>query len=210
MLVTEMIQEIRDHGFDDIDEARVLSFINDAYQNIWSREAWPFLEATSTLTVDTTGKVTAPTDIGKILTIEDTTFGRRLQPVRLDWFTRAYGNRLSQTGDAYLYYFLGSSVYVYPIPTSPTLTARYIRIPPTLTSSPDTTPLLPFQHHDIIVLGALARCYFMEDDPENKTLAENDFEQRIGQMRDDLWMRQYDRTDTIQDLDGYDEVDWLY
>lgn len=211
MLVSEMLAEVRDHGFDDLTDTRILSFLNDTYFDVCSREAWPFLEATSAVTTNASGQVTAPTDINKVIALVPTTQGApRLVPARLDEFTKAWGSQLSQTGDPHTYFFIGSSLFVYPIPSTAALTVRYIKVPPALTTTPDATPILPARHHRLLVLGALQKCYVMEDDPDQAGTFTNLYEQRISQMRGDLWMQQYDRPQTIQDLDDEDWVDWLY
>lgn len=210
MLVSEMIAEIRDFGFDDLTDTRLLGFLNDTYWDVCSREPWPFLEATASATVDTSGKVTSPTDIGKVLRLVDTGTGAALQPVRLDDHTGGNAVQLALTGNPDRYFFIGSDVYVYPISTSNSLTIRYVRVPPPLTSTPDSSPILPLRHHRVIVLGSLVKCYMMEDDPDNAALNTNAFEQRISQMRSDLWVQQYDRTQIIQDVDEDDGwTDWL-
>lgn len=209
MLVSEMIAEIRDFGFDDLTDTRLLGFLNDTYWDICAREPWPFLEATSAVTVNANGLVTSPTDIGKVLSLTDV-IGTRLEPQRLDDFTQGNASQLTLTGNPDRYYFIGDQLYVYPISTSNSLTIRYVRVPAALTTSPDATPILPLRHHRVIVLGALIKCYMMEDDPENSALNTNAYEQRIAQMRNDLWMHQYDRPQYIQDLDSDDDwMDWL-
>lgn len=211
MLVSEMLSEIRDHGFDDLTDTRILSFLNDTYFDVCSREPWPFLEASAAVTVDAAGKVTSPTNINKVLAIVPTTAGApRLVPSRLDEFTKAWGSQLSQSGDPHTYFFIGNDLYVYPIPATAALTVRYVRTPDPLTVSPDSSPIIPSRHHRVVVLGGLQKCYVMEDDPDQAATFTNMFEQRIMQMRNDLWMQQYDRTQTLQDLDDEDWVDWLY
>lgn len=208
MLVSEMLSEVRDHGFDDLTDTRILGFINDTYWDICSREAWPFLEASAAVTVDATGKITSPASIDKVLAISTTSpNGPNLIPMRTDEFTRTYGTNLSLAGTPQLYYSEGDDFFVYPIPASAQLTIRYIRIPDALTVSPDSSPILPIQHHRAVVLGTLVKCYTLEDDPEQAGVFTNMYEQRLVQMRNSLWMRQYDRTDTIQDLET-DEADY--
>lgn len=220
MNVSDMLTEIRAHGFDDLDDTSLLGYLNDVYEDICALEPWPFLESTATATVDaSTGKITAPTDIRAILTIEDTTNSRPLDPLRLDEFTRRYGNQLTQTGDPIVYYFIGSDIYVWPIPSSPTLTVRYLRLPAALTVTPDSAPILP-RHHRLLVLGALVLCYMREDDSENAALFESKFDKRMERARNDFWNRQFDRTETIQDMDGtvnngliidgWNTPDWLW
>lgn len=210
MLVSEMIAEIRDFGFDDLTDTRLLGFLNDTYWDVCTREPWPFLEATASATVDATGLVTSPTDISKVLSISDTVVGTKLQPQRLDDFTQTNATQLTLTGNPDRYYFIGDQLYVYPLSTSNSLTLRYIRIPAALTSTPDATPILPLRHHRVIVLGSLVKCYMMEDDPENAALNISAYEQKIAQMRSDLWFHQYDRPQVIKDLDTDDDwMDWL-
>lgn len=202
MLVSEMISEIKDHGFDDITDARLLGFINDTYWDICSRESWPFLELSATPTVDATGLVTAPTDIGKVLKLVDTGLGTVLEPIRLDAFTAYHANELSKTGNPYAYYFIGDALHVYPVSSTNSLALRYIRVPAALTASPDSSPIMPARHHRVFVLGALVKCFLLEDDAENAGVFSNMLETRISQMREDLWKHQLDRPDTIQDLDN--------
>lgn len=209
MQVSEMLAEIRDHGFDDLTDSRILSFLNDTYWDICSREAWPFLEATAAVSVDSNGLVTSPTDIDKVLSLHDTGLGRSLSPMRLDDFSSTYASNLTRTGDPFAYFFIGDDLYVYPIGTSNSLVVRYIRRPAALTVSPDSSPIMPVQHHRAVVLGSLIKCYMMEDDFENASMFTNAYEKKLFDMRNNLWFQQYDRTDTIMDVDEPDDVDYL-
>lgn len=213
MNVSDMISELNDFGFSDITSSRMLGFINDAYWDVCSRENWPFLEKSAALTVDTTGKVTSPTDIGKVQRLVDTGLGTRLEPVREDAFTMWNANQLTQTGNPDRYFFIGDQLYVYPISTANSLTLRYVSVPAALTISPDSAPILPLRHHRVVLLGALVPCYFLEDDADNAGVADQMYEARIERMRNDLWMHQTDRPDTIEDVDGHDWTDtgfWGY
>jgi hypothetical protein len=203
MLVSEMLSEVRDHGFDDLTDTRILGFLNDTYWDICSREAWPFLEASAALVTDGTGLVTSPDDVSKVLSITANTAGSpNLQPRDLGEFSKMHGEELALTGTPHTYYFVGNNVYVYPIPASSDHTIRYIRNPDALTVSPDSSPILPTQHHRVIVLGSLVKCYTLEDDPEQAGIFTNMYEQRLMQMRNDLWRRQFDRTDVIVDMES--------
>lgn len=210
MLVSEMLQEMRDHGFDDLTDTRMLGFLNDTYYDVCSRSPWPFLEATATPTVSSTdGSVTSPTDISKVLRLVDTTLGTKLEPMRYDEFLQRNADQLTLTGNPNLYYFVGSTLYVYAIPTTAHLKLFYVKHPAALTTSPDATPILPTGHHRALVLGALVKCYTLEDDSENAQTFSALYEARIQSMWEDVWMRQYDRPDTIWNVDEYDWVDWL-
>jgi len=68
--------------------------------------------------------------------------------------------------------------------------------------------LLPPRHHQTIVLGALFRLYKMEDDPENGNMFQVDYENKIQQMHEDLFRRQYQRSDQIFVVDEDDLYDY--
>lgn len=208
MLTSEMIADVRAHGFDDTAEATVLSLLNDAYYDVCSREPWPFLEATATLTVDTTtGKITSPTNIQAVLSMSETNSGRSLYPMRLDEFTDTYAASLTRAADAKLYYTIANDYYLYPIPSNGTYVMRYVITPTALTASPDSVPIIPTMHHRVIVMGALAKLAVMEDDPDLSAVYTNMFETRLQQMRGSIWSRQYDEVDTIGVVDWEDYID---
>jgi hypothetical protein len=100
-------------------------------------------------------------------------------------------------------------MYVYPALTSPiTFRLYYIRIPSDLTSSTVSADiLLPARHHSIIVFGALVKAFLVNDDPQAATFQQM-FESRYQQMRNDLWLNQYDRTDRIHIVT--ESSDWSY
>lgn len=210
MLASEMVTEVRDHGFDDLTESRILSFLNDAYFDICSREPWPFLEKTATLTINSAGLVTAPTDRLSVLNVYDSTNGGTLKPQRLDDISDLYGTNLAAAeAQARHYYFIGTAMYVYPVPSA-TIKMNYIHQPAAITTSPDTSPILPLHAHRLLVTGALAKAAVMEDDPDLAAVYTNMFETRLSQARSALWMRQYDRPDNIQDVFWEDDFDEVY
>lgn len=210
MLASEMVTEVRDHGFDDLTESRILSFLNDAYFDICSREPWPFLEATATLTINASGLVTNPTDVMSVLNVYDSTNGGKLLPQRLDDISDLYGTDLAAAeAQARHYYFIGSAMYVYPVPSA-VLKMNYIKQPAALTTSPDTSPILPVHAHRLLVTGALAKAAVMEDDPDLAAVYTNMFETRLSQARSAMWMRQYDQPEVIQDVFWEDDFDEVY
>lgn len=209
MLVSEMITEFREHGFDDLTDSRILSFLNDAYFDICAREPWPFLETTATVTMDSNGLVTSPTDIHQVQAITDTANKMAIKPRRYDELADIYG-ALTDTGQSLYYYFIGDSLYMYPIDTGGTYKVYYLKQVPALTSSPDTSPIFNAYHHRNIIVGGLAKAAVMEDDPDLAAVFTNIYETRMQQMRQSLWKKQYDETDVIQDMFWEDNIDWVY
>lgn len=213
MDVSEILEELLNHGFEDTDANQKVRVINDTVWDIESREPWPFLEKTTTLNFDgiSAAPSNLPSDFKHVLWLYDNTNAVTLWPERLTTIRDRYGNSISQVDNPASYYFVGSQLRLYPIP--PASTGRfqldYIATQPELSStSLEANILLPPRHHRAIVLGTLWRLYKMEDDPENGNMFQIDFENKLQQMREDLFRRQYQRADQIFVIDEDDVFDY--
>lgn len=203
MDVEAMISDIDDHGFEDTDEERKLAVLNDVYQDVLAREAWPFLEALdleANLQVDENGVVTGTDDIRAVLFFRYTQ--RTIDPIRLDDFLNSYGNRLDQTGQPWCFYFIGNELRVWPIPSSTPSGAvlAYIKRAEDLTASTgEDDILLPREYHrDILVNGALYKLYALEDDAELAAGFQRYFEEAVQRMRELAWKKQYQRMEIVE------------
>lgn len=208
MKLSDMLSEMADHGFTDTTPARLKAFINDAYQDICSREGWPFLRAAKDVAL-TAGDDTVPTttDIREVRSFVINSEYLTLTPIEDDELDKVYAGSLSQTGLPQYYYFEGdTTIKVYPTPDSDyTGTIRYVRIPPDLSADADT-PIIPERHHRTIVLSALVSAYRMEDDAELSMVFEAQLENRLARMRRDVFIKQTDRPKTVRMInpDSYD------
>lgn len=213
MDVSEILSELVDHGFEDTSTERKLAKINDAIWDIESREPWPFLEKTATLNFDGASPTPTniPADFKTVLWIYDNTNGVTIWPERLTTIRDRYGNQISQVSDPASYYFIANQIRFYPVP--PASTARFqMDYIASQTEVTETTLqadiLMPARHHQAIVLGALWRLYKMEDDPENGNVFQIDYENKIQQMHEDLFRKQYQRADQIFVVDEDDLYDY--
>lgn len=217
MDVLAMTQEMDLYGFDDLDTNQKVLLLNEAYLDIVTREPWPFLENVVTVTAPSgTSKITNNasvstnvTDLASVLSMVNTTDDIVMEPERTDIIEKNFrttGNDISYVSK---YYFIGEDLYVYPtLPEAKTFRIYYIRIPTDLTSSTTSASiLLPSRHHSIIVFGALVKAFLVNDDPQ-AAVFQNMYESRYQQMRNDLWLNQYDRTDRIHIVT--DSSDWNY
>lgn len=218
MTLDDMYDQFELYGFEDLEESQKRTLINEAYLDIVTREPWPFLEKIVSITLpDNTTQVTnqafsgSPTDVGAVLSFIDTTNDIVFVPERSDVVEKSY--KINEiTGNAQFYYFVGDELFVFPA-TSGSVAARlYYTQTPTVADETTATDsndiwLIPSRHHGVILLGALAKAYLVNDDPQAATF-NNLFESRYQQMRNDLWLRQYDRTDRIHVVT--DSYDWSY
>ena len=203
--VSEMLTELSDHGFADTSQVRKLALINDTVWDICSREPWPFLEDTRTLTFSgsSTTSATDLSDLRAVLSLVRSD-GTPLQPRRLDEMEKSYGTDLTTaTGTVTDYYFVGDELHFYPIPgAAETVRARILKHHPELTdASVEADILIPLRHHRLIVLGTLFKLYDLEDDFDLSARFQGEFENRLLTMRGEVWSKQYDRPDRLYDID---------
>lgn len=205
MDVPAILSVLNDHGFTDTSTTRKVEVINDTIYDICSREPWPFLEKSVTLTFNgSSGTPTnQPTDFRAVLTVINPSTGRAVKPERLDDFIEAYGSQLTSTGDPICWYWEADVLKVWPIPSSTTtLLVKYLANPTEVTdTSVESAIIIPKRHHRAIVLGAVYKLYDMEDDVELSSRFEQNYEKRLVTMRDDLWKKQYQVPDYIHDTD---------
>ena len=209
MTIDQMFTEMDLYGFEDFDDDAKLILINEAYFDIVTREAWPFMEGLATIaqpSADDTLNV--PTNFQAVLSLVDTDNNIVLEPERNDVVEKNI--RLNaDSGSPNKYYFVGETLYLYPSDnTGTTYRLYYIKSPSVLTV--DSVPadiLIPARHHSIIVYGALVKAFLVNDDPQ-AAVFQNMFESRYMQMRNDVWMRQYDRPERIHVIT--DSHDWAY
>lgn len=205
--VQDLMDAMTDHGFSDTTTARKTELINDAYQDICSREPWPFLEAQATVnTVASTAAIVLPTDFRTAISLVINANSIVLMPKRLDDLTKQFAGNLTQVGIPGYYYFVGNSLRLYPVPDGIyAITLSYISAPAKLVNTGDI-PLLPDRHARAILLGAVASAYDMEDDTDLALKFDAKFEKRIATMKYDLNMQQFDRPDTVYNLHQFDDV----
>lgn len=210
MTVQEIIDELTDHGFEDTSTAQKLRVVNDTMWDIESREPWPYLEKTVALSFDGTSPAPSdmPTDFKAVLWLYDNTNGVSIWPERLSTIRDRAATQITLVSDPIYYYFVGLQLRLWPIPAAATdrYQLDYIATQPELNETHvDADILIPPRHHRVIVLGSLWRLYKMEDDPENGNMFQIDYENKIMQMREDLFRRQYQRADQIFVVDEDDE-----
>ena len=235
MTLDDMYSEMELYGFDDFEDSQKLTLLNDAYLDIVTREPWPFLEKSvafvapngvSQLTVNGEMRIRKSDSVldnsaslldvnlyrvNSVLSFIDNKNSVVMTPERTDVVEKNYKvNNLNVYPDKY--YFVGEDLFVYPAVSGDTNYRMYFLQTPiaatdTGSDSDSDTFLLPARHHTLIVYGALVKAFLVNDDPQ-ATMFQNMFESRFQQMRADVWMNQYDRTERVHVLT--DSYDWSY
>jgi len=206
MTLNDFIQSMRNHGFTDTDTATLTELLNDAYEDVWGREAWPFRDAQTTETT-TAGNatLTLPTDFGKATSLVIDDLAVNLIPKRHDELLHQFSGDLTYSGLPIYYYFVGNVLKLYPVPDAVyTVTIAYVKKFTPLTSGTDE-PALP-SNHRIVLLGALASAYDMEDDTDLAVRFEGRFENRMQTVREEWWMQQYDKPDLVHDIYLFEDI----
>ena len=226
MTLQEMYDQMSLYGFDDFEDSNKLLLLNEAYYDIATREPWPFLEKQLKITVPngqsmvtnnslvtntTTGVSTAIADLDSVLSLIDVSNRVVMVPERLDVIEKNYVvNNLNVFPERY--YFVNEDMMLYPEARGDTnyiLTylAKPVAIVDTGSDTDSNSFLIPTRHHSVLVYGALVKAFLVNDDPQ-AAVFQNMFEQRYQQMRNNLWLNQYDRTDRVHVLT--DSYDWGY
>lgn len=213
MDVSRMLAIIGLYGFSDTDTTTLVDMINEAYHDICSLEAWPFLEKQITLTFDGTSDVPTnfPSDFGSVITIVDTSSGIGLDPMRIEEHYRRHAVLLTLQGNPLYYWFLNNTMHVYPIPSAQSgtnnLVMNYVSDEPDLTNTTLSAQiLLPAAFHWAIIYSVLSALYLEEDDEAQSDYFQNRADRKIARMRERLWRHHFDRADTIEVLD--DDADY--
>lgn len=174
MNLTEIIQEVKDRGYDFDSDPRITNWVNRAYHRLCDRHPWAWLETTATgaapLTIADLRAVysVADTTSDEILTVEDIRTLREADP------------GLDQTGAPAVWYLSGeNTISVWPV-RADTLSVRYIKVPTDLSGS--ATPILPTRYHYLLVEGALYYAYRDSDEPEMAQNCKDEFEEGIAEM----------------------------
>lgn len=213
MDVSDILSRLTAMGFEDTADDDKMDAINDTLWDVTSREQWPWRIKSASLPM-TAGDSSppVPADFNQVKWITDTTTGNSLWWERLDTIRNRYGSQLTTQQDPWCFYFIGDTLNVYPIPpdnsASRYILDYYANQAELTTTSLQADILLPPQHHRIITLGAAAKLYQIEDDPEQAAANKSDYEQRIATMKHDLIKKQFVNPDQIFVIDEDDE--WVY
>lgn len=213
MDVSEIIARLNTMGFEDTGDDDKMDVINDTIWDIESRQDWPWAIKSTNLTFDGSSPTPTniPADFKSVKWITDSTNGTFLRGERLDTIRNRYGNQLTSQQDPWCFYFLGTTLRFYPIPGASTtrfVLDYYAQQTELTTTSVEANILLPKRHHRTIVLGAVAKLYQIEDDPELAAVNKEDYEQRLATMAHDLIKQQHVNPDQIFVIDEDDE--WSY
>lgn len=207
---------IQDHGFSDTTTTRLDEVINDTYMDVCAREPWPFLEKETTqATVSGTAQLTLPSDFNSLRSLACDALSLPMQPLREDDFRKRFAGQYTYQSLPQYYYFTGQAstgasgavpgLFLWPVPDAAyTMTISYLMSVTGLNLTTDV-PVIPANHQRVLILGAIAQLYLLEDELMMSQAAERQYEKRLVNMRGDLWQLQVDRPERVYDLYGSDD-----
>lgn len=214
MDVQTMFDIFTAYGFESDDvltDQRKLEALNETYWDACSREDWPFLQTSLTLTYAGGSPIAAnnPTDINSLMLAIRSSDGRRLEPWRVQDFYQTYGSQLTLAGSPSCYYFEQAVLNVYPVPSaSDTVLIKYVKIPAALQQTTLEAAVIvpPKFHRSVLVMGTLSRLALAQDDVDMSGAYERLYEKALSLMVEDVLSEQSDRTDFIHvnDPDNWD------
>jgi len=165
---------------DDRSAARVRRWLNDAMHELDAEERWDYLF------VSTTG--TAPLTIADLDTIESVADVALLNPlvgVDRDALVRDVVDLTVAGQPAYWYKTAPTTIAVYPVSASTTLTVKYFKFGPDMAAATDT-PLVPDRFRQAIVEKAAAKACREYKDYNGANECTAEYQRILQQMRESL------------------------
>lgn len=175
MNLTQAQAELTARGDPSGSTSRQLVWLNEAKNVFEDHYAWPWLESTTTGTAPLT-----IADLKQILYVTDTTDKRILLPLDPREIVREdTGADVTMTGSPLFWWLDGTTTLkVWPVNATPTLSVRYVKFSPELASGTDT-PLIPVRHHNVWIDLAMVQAYKDNDDYQAATTLEQLAETRL-------------------------------
>lgn len=173
---------------------RARRWINDAMHELDSEEEWDYLFASTTgsapLTIADLDKVESVSDVASLNTL--------MQIDRESLIADVVD--LTSTGvAAYWYKTSTTTIAVFPVSTA-TLTVKYIKFAPDLSTTTDA-PLLPDRWRPAIVEKACAKAYRVLGNTNAETDCLNEYQRLLAQMRSSMITPPVRQARTLYSLD---------
>lgn len=212
MNVSDILDELDDHGFTDASTARKLAVINQTLHDVCNARPWPFMEKEVTLTFNGTdptpaGSGATPSDFHAVTAMfNDTLGGKEVSFMRRDNFLRRHVGDTS-TGIPTYFYFIGTTLNFWPIPTSDqTVVMTYIARHSDLTeTSLEADIRIPREYHrGLLVNGAVYKLDAMEDDTDISAWFQVEYNNTMAKMEDWCTRQQWQNVQIIQPVDADD------
>lgn len=183
-------------------EVEWLAYVNDAYMDvITAAPSWPFMESRDTsLEVTSSGSTTLPDDVWRITAVYNATDGISLAPIPGQAEYRRYFPQPAEGLGMPLFYRLqGRTLEVYPFPAVTTALHLDVLVPPAEVTLV-TEPIFAEQWHRILVLGALAKAYEDDENPQQAAVFQGRFDRMLRDMQMDLLSPRTEGSHVIQDV----------
>ena len=170
---------------DDVSNTNVDLFINQGYRWLSTQFRWPWLEATSSITVvASTASYALPSDYRQLWSVEDAEKRRTITRLTLEEALNRWGGDPPTGTDARWYYIFDDNIYLLPVPSAND-TARYTlyyQKQLTVMASDTATPEFAAEFHLILADYAIARVWEHEEDFDKSRLADQRFNDQVEAM----------------------------
>lgn len=193
---SEIIQEARDRGYHYVSQSRLDLWAQQSYDEICSREAWPFLRTVATGTAPL-----ALEDLRQVRYVNtgtDTVDGKDLRDI-LD-----LGPDLDRSGDPEYWYVENGVLHVWPT-TEEEITVRYQRRPPLWGA--ESEPLIPLEYQELIIDGIVLRGLKDNDEYEAAASLQAVIDGRVEDMKQALIRTNLQNPDTLVQTRGWGGYD---
>ncbi len=206
MNVQQIVDTAQLHGFEDISDNDVLTFLNLTYQDLCGSFFWEFLTKRATVPTVQGQENLGIADLRAIQAIRNLTYDAPLEPLTQQEVVK---RRYDLTQGQVLGYYISHShttnskdVYLRSVPAGVyQLYVVYYRNPADLTLSDAATAIaVPIPGHEVLLNGLLYRLYKMNDDIGQMQLHKSLYDQGVANLMLLDGQSQVDRPETVDDL----------
>ncbi len=180
----------RDPNQEVVVNASWTSYLNAAYADVLlASPFWPFKQVTSTTAVTVNAlarSVALPTGATRVTAVRNTT--DKVVMSRLDGNTThlSLDPDGTDSGVASFYRLFGSTIQVFPLPTTSTVIELDYVAPPADLAAGSDVPAFPSQFHHALVAGALYRAYMDDGNVDMSRAYADEFSGIISRMTSEL------------------------
>lgn len=189
-LITRVQQRVGDTGFST---SEIANYINDTIRDVYNEYTLPFMETSQAYTVtigasDITNGSGLPTNFVQAINLTYTSAsGENIIPYieyrELDnLYPDADDTTAHPAGYPEYWYKYGTTIRVYPVPsTAYAVTLKYMKEPTALSSGSDV-PEVPTEFEEILVVGAAYRVLQVKDYYDQAAILQNKYDELLQKL----------------------------
>lgn len=207
MNLAEIRNTIQAHGYSPDTTAAQNVLVNQIYREVLNHRRWPWLRRTAVLPLSAGSTALDLSTLVNLRDVDAIHLGGLQDPLALDLEDlRSQRPVFTANGCPRAWARFGSSLEILPAADRDyDVTVDYIYSPPPLVDDADV-PVIPAEHHDILVYGAISRLGIRERDTNVRQLLREDYISALAALRSAAGFEQRQTSRQVGQSGIYDQA----